>query len=102
MSSILFVSWHPFNVQLKLKNMVTTQQEKLLGEKEMVIERQKHELQNLNDNLAKKQDEVQTHRDSVCVACMGEKSEGGRREGERERVQSSLFLLLVHISVQCF
>lgn len=38
--------------------MVTTQQEKLLGEKEMVIERQKHELQSLNEDVTKKQDEV--------------------------------------------
>ena len=44
--------------QLKLKNMVTTQQEKLLGEKEMVVERQKHEIQSLNDELTKKQEEV--------------------------------------------
>ena len=46
--------------QLKLKNMVTTQQEKLLGEKEMVIERQKHELQSINEDLGRKQDEVYT------------------------------------------
>jgi hypothetical protein len=38
--------------------MVTTQQEKLLGEKEVVIERQKHELQAVKDDLAKKLDEV--------------------------------------------
>ena len=38
--------------------MVTTQQEKLLGEKEMVVERQKHEIQSLNDELTKKQEEV--------------------------------------------
>ena len=44
--------------QLKLKNMVTTQQEKLLGEKEVVIERQKHKLQAVKDDLAKKLDEV--------------------------------------------
>ena len=44
--------------QLKLKNMVTTQQEKLLGEKEVVIERQKHELQGVKDDLAKKLEEV--------------------------------------------
>ena len=44
--------------QLKLKNMVTTQQEKLLGEKEVAIERQKHELQAVKDDLAKKLDEV--------------------------------------------
>lgn len=44
--------------QLKLKNMVTTQQEKLLGEKEVVMERQKHELQGIKDDLAKKQEEV--------------------------------------------
>ena len=47
-----------FTFQLKLKNMVTTQQEKLLGEKEVVIERQKHELQGVKDNLAKKLEEV--------------------------------------------
>ena len=45
-------------LQLKLKNMVTTQQEKLLGEKEIVTERQKHEIQSLSDDLAKKQEEV--------------------------------------------
>jgi hypothetical protein len=45
--------------QLKLKNMVTTQQEKLLGEKDVVIERQKHELQGIKDDLAKTLDEVQ-------------------------------------------
>ena len=45
-------------LQLKLKNMVTTQQEKLLGEKEMELERQKHELHSMNETLAKKQDEV--------------------------------------------
>ena len=44
--------------QLKLKNMVTTQQEKLLGEKEVVIERHKHELQGVKDDLAKKLEEV--------------------------------------------
>ena len=48
-----------FTFQLKLKNMVTTQQEKLLGEKDVVIERQKYELQAIKDDLAKKLDEVQ-------------------------------------------
>ena len=47
-----------FMFQLKLKNMVTTQQEKLLGEKEVAIERQKHELQAVKNDLAKKLDEV--------------------------------------------
>ena len=49
-----------FMFQLKLKNMVTTQQEKLLGEKEVIIERQKHELQAVKDDLTKKLDEVYT------------------------------------------
>ena len=38
--------------------MVTTQQEKLLGEKEVVIERQNHELQGVKEDLAKKIEEV--------------------------------------------
>ena len=38
--------------------MVTTQQEKLLGEKEVVIERQKRELQGVKDDLAKRLEEV--------------------------------------------
>lgn len=46
--------------------MVTTQQEKLLGEKEVVIERQKHELQGIKDDLAKKLEEV----DSNCMRIM--------------------------------
>ena len=38
--------------------MVTTQQEKLLGEKDVVVERQKHELHTLNEALTQKQEDV--------------------------------------------
>lgn len=53
--------------------MVTTQQEKLLGEKEVVIERQKHELQGIKDDLAKKQEEVrnQINYMYMCIIVSG-------------------------------
>jgi len=38
--------------------MVTTQQEKLLGEKDVVLERQKHEIRVLNESLSQKQEDV--------------------------------------------
>ena len=47
--------------------MVTTQQEKLLGEKEMAVERQKHELQALNEALTQKQEEVSHHAEDDSV-----------------------------------
>ena len=52
--------------QLKLKNMVTTQQERLLGERETALQRQKHELDAVRDSLAQKQDEVR-----LWCACGG-------------------------------
>ena len=44
--------------QLKLKNMVTTQQEKLIGEKDIALERHKHELETQKENLSRKDEEV--------------------------------------------
>lgn len=49
---------HNVKSKLKLKNMVTTQQERLLGERETALQRQKHELDAVRESLAQKQDEV--------------------------------------------
>ena len=50
----------PPSWQLKLRNVATTQQEKLLGEKEASLERQVQENQGLSRSLAQKDEEV-TH-----------------------------------------
>ena len=56
--------------QLKLKNMVTTQQEKLIGEKDLTLERHKHELETQKESLSRKDEEVCTSIVHVllCVA----------------------------------
>ena len=38
----------------------TTQQQKLLGEKELAVERQKQEIESLNRNMAQKEEQVGT------------------------------------------
>ena len=48
----------PPSWQLKLRNVATTQQEKLLGEKEASLERQVQENQGLSRSLAQKDEEV--------------------------------------------
>ena len=53
--------------------MVTTQQEKLLGEKDIVLERQKHEMRVLNEALAQKQEDVS----GLCLASFPGHSECG-------------------------
>ena len=45
--------------QLKLRNMVTMQQEKLLGEREAALEKQCRETEALRNSLTQKDEEVQ-------------------------------------------
>ena len=46
--------------QLKLRNMVTMQQEKLLGEREAALEKQRQEIESLRSSLTQKDEEVYT------------------------------------------
>ena len=47
--------------QLNMATAATTHQEKLLGERELAVERQKQEIESLNRNLVQKQEEVRHH-----------------------------------------
>ena len=47
--------------QLKLRNVVTTQQEKLLGEREADVERQRQRMEALKSSLSQKDEEVNVH-----------------------------------------
>ncbi|CAI8034300.1 Spindle assembly abnormal protein 6 homolog [Geodia barretti] len=51
--------------KLKLRNVATTQQEKLLGEKEASLERQVQENQGLSRSLAQKDEEIQRLEESL-------------------------------------
>ena len=64
----LLTSAFPSPLQLKLRNVVTTQQEKLLGEKEVALEKQTQEIQSLKDSLTQKQEEVGKYMYSGRVA----------------------------------
>ncbi|XP_032243131.2 spindle assembly abnormal protein 6 homolog [Nematostella vectensis] len=54
-----------FKSEIKLKNVLTKQQEKLLGEKETVIKRQTQELETTTENLKQKEEEVKKLNESL-------------------------------------
>lgn len=54
--------------KMKLKNAVTMQQEKLLGEREQILQKERLELNNVKQALQQKEEKVKNIQFGTCIA----------------------------------